>query len=518
MGGRSVSLQVRIISLVIVIVALVLFLSTFLDNKLSERTFAEDLREQTAILAQELAASIAARGAPQDAPGLKRELGEIAGIRRNLERIDVFVFRPQGPALLASTAETPLRRSKAVAWSQVQQGQVVAHLEREQRIWDVIAPIRWPAGAAGAIEVRMSLESAQRLAAMERRQSFTIMTGASVLIVGGLGWYLQRHVSRPIQTLVKTMAQAEAGDLGVEAAVARRDELGWLAASFNRALKRIKESYDENIRLLARIEDFNRALQHEVERATHELAARHEELRQTHARLFEVQRQLNRTERLAMAGQLAAMMAHEIGTPLNSISGQAQLLLQRDDLHPDAVERLQIIEAQIARVVEILHTLLAASSPAEPIFKPVDLPLLVKGVLDLMAPILSRKGVEIVTALDADLPPVIGDAAQLQQVLLNCIVNALDAMPQGGTLRLTTRSAAGDAVEIGVSDTGVGIAPAHLERIFEPFFTTKAIGKGTGLGLSICRRIVKAHGGEIEVESQVGVGTTFRIVLPAVKG
>jgi two-component system NtrC family sensor kinase len=543
MRARAVSLQVRIISLVIVIVALVLFLSTYLDSKLSEKTFAEDLREQTASLAQELAASIGARGTPQDTKELTRELGEMTRIRRNLERIDVFLFTPQGPELLASTAGTPIGRSKPVAWSEVRQGKVVAHLEREQHIWDIVAPIRWSDETAGAIEVRASLARAQRLAAMERRQSFTIMSGALVLIVGGLGWYLQRHVSQPIQTLVKTMAQAEAGDLRVEARIVRRDELGWLAASFNRALKRIKASYDENVQLLARIEHFNRELQGEVERATHTLAARHEELRQTHARLFEVQRQLNRTERLAMAGQLAATMAHEISTPLNSISGQAQLLLQRDDLHPEAAERLQIIEAQIARVVEILQTLLAASAQAEPVFKPVELPLLVKGLLDLMAPVLSRKGVEIATALDVDLPPVVGDAAQLQQVLLNCIVNALDAMPDGGTLSLTTRpvfsgerglldeawspppglahplsSVTADAVEIIVADTGIGIAPEHLECIFEPFFTTKAIGKGTGLGLSICQRIMNAHGGRIEVESQVGVGTTFRIVLPALKG
>jgi signal transduction histidine kinase len=308
-------------------------------------------------------------------------------------------------------------------------------------------------------------------------------------------------------------------------------------------LNRIKESYEENIRLLARIENFNRELQGEVERATVELAARHEELRQAHAMLFEVQRQLNRTERLAMVGQLAAMVAHDVSTPLSSISGHAQLLLQRGDLDGEAVERLKLIEAQIARVVEILHTLLTASSAAEPVFKPVDVNQLVKGLLDLMSPVLSRKGVEAVTTLDSNLPPVIGDTAQLQEVLLNCIVNALDAMPNGGSLRLTTRRAPSvgrtavgdhppwpadlddrapsrddDHVAIAVTDTGAGIPPEHLNDIFEPFFTTKEIGKGTGLGLSICRRIVKAHRGRIEVESQVGVGTTFGIILPALKG
>ena len=207
------------------------------------------------------------------------------------------------------------------------------------------------------------------------------------------------------------------------------------------------------------------------------------------------------------------------------------------------VAHLRTIEAQIIRVVEILQTLLTASSPVEPLFKRVDLNRLVGEILDLMAPILSRRGVAVDQAIDPDLPSVVGDATQIQQVLLNLIANALDAMPDGGTLRVATRrvpcpedlaaiaqrkrgSATGelpltaphDVVEIRLSDTGQGISPQHLDRIFEPFFTTKQPGKGTGLGLSICRRIVKAHGGRIEVDSRVGVGTTFTIALPAAKG
>jgi signal transduction histidine kinase len=293
---------------------------------------------------------------------------------------------------------------------------------------------------------------------------------------------------------------------------------------------------------MTRVENFNRELQAEVERATHELAARHEELRQAHTQFFELQRQLNRTERLAMAGQWAAMMAHDVSSPLNAISGHAQLLLQRSDLGAEVTDRLKIIEVQIARVVEVLQTLLTASAPAELTLKPIDPNQLVEGLLNLLAPILSRKQVTPSTAFAAGLPAIIGDAAQLQQVLLNCLVNALDAMPNGGSLRITTqrsteryRSAVGDQtrctlvvghspertgcdyIAIDISDTGVGIPAGDLQQIFEPFFTTKMHGTGTGLGLSICRRIVKAHGGFIEVESRVGTGTTFRIMLPPMK-
>jgi signal transduction histidine kinase len=402
------------------------------------------------------------------------------------------------------------------------------------RIWQVTAPILLEGNVVGAVQVRSSLETSDHLAARERRQSLSLMTVASVFIVAGLGWYLQYYVSRPIQTLVQTMAQAEAGNLGALAQIARRDELGRLAASFNRMLRKIQQGYEDNMRLMTRIEYFNRELQAEVERATHELATRHEELRQAHTQFFELQRQLSRTERLAMAGQWAAMMAHDVSTPLNAISGHAQLLLQRNDLDAEATERLEIIEVQIAHVVEVLQTFLTASAPAELVLKPIDTNQLVQELLNLLAPVLSRKQVTVSTAFASDLPAIIGDAAQLQQVLLNCLVNALDAMPHGGILRITTQAmsprsqaaiighqaepTARNYIAISVADTGVGIPAEDLQRIFEPFFTTKAHNTSTGLGLSICKRIVAAHEGHIEVESWVGTGTTFRIMLPWMKG
>jgi signal transduction histidine kinase len=542
---RSLSLQTRIIGLVILIVALVLFLSSYLDSTLSERAFQKDLRDQTVRLAGELAMSIGVRRVIEAPDVLTKELEQFKATRKHLLSLDVFLLTPQGPVLTASTSGSSQMVPGPTVWSRVQQGRMATSLQgtHRPRAWEITAPIRVHGEIVGATRVRSSLENADRLAARERRQSLTIMTAASVLIVGGLGWYLQRHVSQPIHTLVQSMAQAESGDLSAEAKIARHDELGRLAASFNRMLRKIHEGYEEKVKLMARIENFNRELQAEVERATDELAARHEELRQAHAQFFEVQRHLNRTERLAMAGQLAAMMAHDISTPLNSISGHAQLLLQRSDLDAEAIDRLKIIEAQIARVVEVLQTLLTASAPSEPMFKPVDANQLVQGLLELIAPILPRKRVIVSTAFDRDLPAIVGDAAQLQQVVLNGLVNALDAMPNGGVLRLATQRATdlqpaelgephhlpaarghqflstdGGWLVISISDTGMGIAPKDLHRIFEPFFTTKASGQGSGLGLSICRRIVEAHRGHIEVESRVGAGTTFRIFLPGVKG
>jgi two-component system NtrC family sensor kinase len=531
----ALGLQSRIICIVIAIVACVLFLSSYLDSKFSEQAFETDLRNQTVSLAQELATGIAAQQLIAAPDVLQKEIDAFHGRRKDLHSLAVFLAAPQGPAAAAATPGTSPAVPEPEVWNAVRQGRVSTVLEEFQgtRLWQVTAPMVLQGHVVGAIQVRSSLDTADRLAARERRQSLSLTTAASVCIVAGLGWYLRHHVSQPIQSLVHTMAQAEAGDLGATAQIARHDELGRLAASFNRMLRKIQQAYEDNVSLMARIEHFNRELQGEVARATHELAARHEELRQAHTQFFELQRQLNRTERLAMAGQWAAMMAHDVSTPLNAISGHAQLLLQRNDLDAEAIERLKIIEAQIVRVVEVLQTLLTASAPAELALKPIDTNQLVQALLNLLAPVLARKQVTAATALTADLPAIAGDATQLQQVLLNCLVNGLDAMPHGGILRITTQLAiqgppsvvggsqpqhtAGDAVTISIADTGVGIAAADLPRIFEPFFTTKAPGMGTGLGLFICQRIVKAHGGHIEVESRVGTGTTVRIMLPLMK-
>ena len=533
MGVTSLSLQARIVFLVVAIVAIVLFLSTYLDLRLSETTFEEELRDRAVNLAKGLAATIGTPRELEDAGLLWREMEEIKKTQRIVEAIEIFGFSTAGPALIASTGGPTGPIPGPSEWQVIRKGEAATSLERAggRRLW-VTAPIRFGEESAGAIRVRFSLEYADRHAAKERRQTLAIMGAASLLIVGFLGWYLQRNVSRPIQVLMGAMAQAEAGDLASEARLARDDEFGRMAVGFNRMLRKIRESHDENVKLVARIDNFNKELQAEVEKAIRELAARHEELRRVHAMLFDVQRQLSRTERLVMAGQLAAMMAHEIGTPLHSISGHVQLLLNEGDMGAEAIDRLKIIETQIGRVVEILQAILSASAPAEPVFRSIEANHLVNGLLDLMAPVLSRRGVVVASELTGNPSSVIGDVGQLQQVFLNLIANALDAMPDGGTLRVASRTVPSDQaarlssqeagavtgdtgwIEISVADTGWGIEPEHLLRIFDPFFTTKGLGKGTGLGLSICQRIVRTHRGRIEVKSDVGAGTTFAILLP----
>ena len=229
-----------------------------------------------------------------------------------------------------------------------------------------------------------------------------------------------------------------------------------------------------------------------------------------------LQQQLLTSEKLASIGLLSAGVAHEINTPLTGISSYIQMLQKKlADTH--YAQLLEKIETQTDRVGRIIKNLLAfARNPSDTEFHRVDLKEILGEILSLIDYKLKNMNIRLELALD-DVPPVQAQGERLQQVFINIILNALDAMPQGGVLKIALSRVDGRAV-VRVSDTGTGIKPEHLAHIFDPFFTTKGIGKGTGLGLSISYAIVKEHEGEIRVESDVARGTTFTISLPAGPG
>ena len=234
----------------------------------------------------------------------------------------------------------------------------------------------------------------------------------------------------------------------------------------------------------------------------------------------DLQAQLVQSARLAGIGELAAGVAHELSNPLTSILGFADLLIQSEDIPQSHKEDVAIIMEESCRAQEIVQGLLdfARQSPLQ--IAPVDLNRVVREVLRLLQRQAELADVVVEVRYAADLPWVMGDARQLKQVLFNLIVNALQAMPNGGMLTISTSygpatTRQGKFVRVRVRDTGVGIMPEHRQRLFQPFFTTKPEGKGTGLGLSISLGIVENHGGTIEVESEPGRGSCFTVLLPA---
>ena len=239
-----------------------------------------------------------------------------------------------------------------------------------------------------------------------------------------------------------------------------------------------------------------------------------------------LEREVQQAEKLAVVGQLAAGIAHQIGTPLNVISGSAEYLMMEWGTEGARPRELEIIIAQTDRITKLIQQLLNFARPARMALQPVKLNDLLREVLGLTEHQIAKERIAIKTELQPDLPAIAGDENQLEQAFLNIVINAWHAMPAGGTLTLRTRAAppgdrprragrvASPRVEVSIADTGVGIPAENLPRIFDPFFTTKGVGRGTGLGLAITRRIVEDHHGSIEVASEVGRGTIVTIRLP----
>jgi len=228
--------------------------------------------------------------------------------------------------------------------------------------------------------------------------------------------------------------------------------------------------------------------------------------------------QLMHTERLSAIGEMYASLTHEINNPLGIMLIRVKLMLAaaREGQSPLDLERdLEMIERNCARIAEIVRSLLTFTRKTS--FEPVETNLngVVMEVVDLVEKPLEKQGIKIHRVLGPTLPNVRASAHHLQQVFMNLLNNARDAMPQGGIITLRTFREEGRLVAE-VQDTGTGIAPKVKERLFEPFFTTKGVGQGTGLGLSVSYGIISAHGGDIEVESEPGQGSLFRLTLPLI--
>jgi PAS domain S-box-containing protein len=232
----------------------------------------------------------------------------------------------------------------------------------------------------------------------------------------------------------------------------------------------------------------------------------------------ELEEKVIQADRLSSIGILAAGVAHEVNTPLAVISSYAQMLAKQVQADPGQAKILQKITSQTFRASEIINSLLSFSRTSSRDFESIDLNRTLSDTIALLEPQLRKAGVQVETDLDPEAAPVWGNSGKLQQVFLNLALNARDAMPRGG--RLTVRTSAGEAEDgealahVMISDTGSGIAPEHLKRIYDPFFTTKGPKQGTGLGLAVSYGIVQEHSGTMNVESEVGRGTTFRIDLP----
>jgi signal transduction histidine kinase len=391
-------------------------------------------------------------------------------------------------------------------------GKIVGGIQMEVPIWDLM----------------------MNLLELKRIILITIFLDAVVLIVFG-SFLLSRVLVKPIKDLVRLTEKISYGDFSQKIEVTSKNEIGQLIGSFNRMIERLKGNQESMENYLESLESSNK------------------QLKQT-------QEELIRTEKLASIGRFAAGVAHEVGNPLGSILGYTGILQKEGMDREESKDYLKRIEKEIERINRIVRELLDFARPSKFEIKDVEIKKVIESTLSLLSYQKSFKNIETQLDLQPDLPLIKGDESQLSQVFINIILNAIDAMPNGGILRIQTREhvvenlypdrfqwiypprrksdpmesdyshlrkpdpfsalltkfSKGDRlVKIRITDTGIGIKKEDLENIFDPFFTTKAPDKGTGLGLSISIRIVESLGGEIKVESEVGKGSTLEVYFPA---
>jgi len=381
------------------------------------------------------------------------------------------------------------------------------HPDGRFSVWAVAPVIVNSRGAeqtvVGAVGVQVEVTDAKSLAAKMARQAFTAL---ALMVLGiAIVTYLifKRLVYEPIDTLLGAMTKAEGGDLSARAQARDEGEIGLLTARFNSMVDRLSDYTEERA-------EHARQLEERVRDATGELEERNEQLKQKNVELFGIQRHLGTLERLATAGQLAAQFAHEVGTPLNLISGHVQLLRARAT-DEKTTKRLDTIAAQIERIERIVRGMLDQTRRPAVRLGPVDLGALLARTFDTIDPTLAAKGVRLIAEIQPGLPTVYADSDQLQQVFINLVNNSLDAMPDGGELRVIAGRVGADVL-LRFADTGQGIAEADLPRLFEPLFTTKE--RGSGLGLAVSHQILHELGGSIDVESSPGGGAAFTIRIP----
>ncbi len=325
-----------------------------------------------------------------------------------------------------------------------------------------------------------------------------------VFAAAGLGTLLLDRTAsqllyRRLFQMRDTMRRVASGQLSARALVNGADEIGMIASGMNE--------------ILDGLERLTQSIDLRVATETETLRRRNEEIAGSHQQLAVLSEELARAGRLAALGQAAATMAHQIGTPLNLISGHVQLMVASSPPDSAASERLRAIQDQIEKVTAIVRAALDSSRPAVIPHEVTDLARLVKRVCQISGPMLDNARVQTVIVVPDAAIWVLADAVQLELALLNLITNSVDAMPGGGTLAVRLTQTSGRA-HIAVEDSGSGVRPDLITRIFDPWVTTKAPGKGSGLGLSIARQVVASHGGSIAVNSRPEGGSIFTIDLP----
>jgi len=489
-GGLS--LRARLAALVALGVAAVIAVLSFLQVRLVETTVEKQLVDSGRATALAVSDGMSSLD-EADVPGW---LHDFIAADPAVKAITLVEIDKGEPSIFASTSSEERSEAIEVARDATRAGAM--RVVQTSALVTAAMPVRNVGRKLGVV-VTVSMGAADQV----RRQARMIalwFAAPTVLVLTLLVDLLARRlIHRRVAVLVSTMRDVAGGNLAARAPVGRADELGSVAGGLNE--------------MLERMEHFNVELQQQIQLATTEVRERNVELEDSYRRVLMLRDALARAERMAAVGQMAANVAHQIGTPLNLISGYVQMV-REGNADARTRERLEIVERQIQQVTRVLRSMLDHARQRSP-REVVDLGHIIEYACETAQSQLSYAGIRLDLQIDKNLPRIEADATELELVVLNLMKNSMDAMPYGGTLAITAH-ATESSVRMEVADTGTGIPPEMLARVFEPWVTTKTVGQGTGLGLAIAREVIEAHGGTITIRNVDAGGAVVTIDLPRV--
>jgi len=425
----------------------------------------------------------------------------------NKKEMNTYVDKNAEACYICHAAERPLERLSTLERSRIFQA-------KDHRVLAMITPIYnepdcYTAAChahsktqrvLGVLDVGMSLSAVDNELRRNRLLSIVFTLLAIMCISGILALFIHRLVTKPVKQLVSATEKVALGNLDVELSEKTGDEIGLLSMSFNHMVEDLKRANEK-------IQSWNIELEKKVEERTKKLTLARAKLIQS--------------EKMASMGILASSVAHEINNPLQGILTYIKLMLKiisgetvDEKRLKDFKNYLQLMGNEIERCGDMVKNLLVFSKQTKLNIQESDINSIIKNSLVLVENKIKLENIDVELELAEKLPKIYCDVKQIQQTLIALFINAIEAMPEGGTLKIISREPDKDYVEIVVIDSGIGIPQEKLKNIFDPFFTTKHEAKSTGLGLFVSYGIIKEHKGTIEAHSEVGKGTHFHIKLP----
>jgi signal transduction histidine kinase len=504
-----VSLRLQITLLFGAILVGTMAIAAALGASTARRAVEEVVRERTVEVARSIAGELglehpAVRALDHDA--IADRLSDVVPLHRGVRVVELLMkrgdqleatridFGPGGINVTTDTRPGPLPSPQAAS--------TAGGDEDAERVAAADVLLEGTKRPIGLLHVEADVSYATQIAERERTVFLWVTAVSAAVLALLFTFVLGPMLVRPLSALAAAMARVESGAPGATAVpgASRSDEIGVVARGLDA--------------MLVRIRNFSSELQSRIDEATADLAAKNRALGELNDLLVAARRDLTAKERLAALGQLSGTIAHELGNPLNAMSGRVQLLARDPACPPPVRTELVALGDDVRRMTAIIRRFLDSARALTPAPEPSDVAALVDEALSLSLSAEARARLDVRIDVPGDLGPAITDPGLVRHVLTNFVTNAVDAMPSGGTLAIRA-ARDGALLSLAVTDSGVGLAPEERRRIFEPFYSTKPPGRGTGLGLAICREIAAALKGRIDVESAPGRGSTFTLVIPA---